>query len=268
MEKALNILLLLMGLTTLLATWPAAAADLAREARIAGQISDAILDGEPLWLSADGNRFLAIYTTADPGLSRGGVILLHGRDAHPDWPEVIYPLRTALPGLGWATLSIQLPVNAPAAPAGAWRADIPLALSRIRAAVTWLTGRGVDAPILISHSLGARIGAEYLGGLHGAPAPSRGLVAIGLTANPADTDRGTLKALRQLQVPMLDLFGTEDFGGVIHSADARRRAARDTPYTQLQVAGADHFFSGQDEQLIATVGAWLATVGAPGTPSD
>ena len=47
-----------------------------REARLAEQIVDMILDGDPVWLEADQREFLGIYTEADE--SRAAVLILHG----------------------------------------------------------------------------------------------------------------------------------------------------------------------------------------------
>lgn len=266
MRKIVKIRWAVLGLPILLLASPLQAADLTREARVAEQISETILAGEPVWLQAGEQRFLAIYTPASTAKTRGAAILLHGHNAHPDWAEVIHPLRTRLPEWGWDTLSIQLPMSATDAPAGAWLSDLPLAATRIAAAAAWLKDRQPPSLALIGHSLGARMGAEYLGGLHGAPDPAfQAFVAIGLTANPAETDRGTLKALGQLRLPILDLYGERDLDGVLHGANARRRAAlaagTDTftpDYTQVQVPGADHFFGGLDDLLISRVRAWLA----------
>jgi hypothetical protein len=269
MRKIMKKLLTALLLPILLSTGSAPGADLTREARIASQIQDAILEGEPVWLQAGEVRFLAIYTPASTPETRGAAVLLHGSDAHPDWADVIYPLRTRLPEHGWATLSIQLPVTAPDAPAGDWQANLPLAAPRIAAAAAWLkTQHNILNQVLIGHSLGARMGAEYLGGLHGAPdTVFRAFVAIGLTARPAEPDDSVLKALSQIRLPILDLYGQRDFGGVTQSADARKRAglaaATDgfTPdYSQVQAPGADHFFRGLDDLLVSRVRAWLARV--------
>lgn len=83
--------------------------DYAREARLAEQIVDDIFDGEPVWLSANDHRFLAIHTPNEDQ-AKGTVIILHGRGYHPDWPEVAGPLRTGLVDAGWSTLSVQMPV--------------------------------------------------------------------------------------------------------------------------------------------------------------
>ena len=90
--------LLLPALAPLLALPPAMAdgPDLAREQRLAEQTVDAILDGEPVYLTtSDNTRFLAIEMQADAGLQHGAAIILHGRGMHPDWTQVAAPLRTA-----------------------------------------------------------------------------------------------------------------------------------------------------------------------------
>ena len=68
--------------------------DFAREVRLADEIVDVILDGDPVWLEADGREFLSIYTEADD--SSTAVVILHGRGFHPDWADAINPLRVGL----------------------------------------------------------------------------------------------------------------------------------------------------------------------------
>ena len=86
------------------------ASDLEREQRLAEQTVDAIFDGTPVMLQADGRDFLGIFMAADGLPERGAAIILHGRGTHPDWGQVAGPLRTALPAYGWSTLSLQMPV--------------------------------------------------------------------------------------------------------------------------------------------------------------
>ena len=79
------LMVLIMGLTLS----PAQGSDLEREARLAAEIEDSIVVGEPLYLTADGHDFLALYTAAEP--ARGSTLILHGRGYHPDWPLVAAP---------------------------------------------------------------------------------------------------------------------------------------------------------------------------------
>ena len=74
------------------------------------QVAAGITVGKPQWLEAGGQRFLGIYTASTTGSSLGGAIILPCLGEHPNWPDVIAPLRKSLPNHGWDTLSIALPV--------------------------------------------------------------------------------------------------------------------------------------------------------------
>src|SRR3990172_8219230 len=89
---------------------PAGDIDREWEAEIAENLDENTSDGEVIWCQAANSRFLTLYTGQTANHAKGAAIILHGMGAHPDWPQVISPLRTSLPELGWSTLSIQLPV--------------------------------------------------------------------------------------------------------------------------------------------------------------
>lgn len=255
-KRLLPILLLLAS--------PLWASDLAREGRIAAEIRDGLVVGEPLMLQADdGTGFFTIYAQEQSAYNHGAVILLHGRGAHPDWADVIHPLRTALPEYGWKTLSIQMPVAAADASGWVYAELIPEAFPRIAAAVAYLKQQGVASIVLVGHSLGARMGVEYLA--QGVPEEVKAYVAIGLPAGKAVADGGVLAALEKLQLPLLDIYGSQDIDAVLQSAPARLRAARlaeNPAYRQRRIDGADHFFTGLDDTLLAEVRAWLGRVAA------
>ena len=85
------------------------ATDAEREQRWIDQTIDLIFDGEPLFLNADEHRFLGIYTESEAPTSKG-MIVLHGTGFHPDWEQVVQPIRVSMTEHGWNTLSIQLPL--------------------------------------------------------------------------------------------------------------------------------------------------------------
>lgn len=235
-----------------------AASDLARERRIAEQISETLLVGEAITLQAGDIPFLAIHARESTDYSHGAAIILHGRGAHPDWVDVVNPLRSELPEYGWQTLSIQLPVAASDASDWVYHELIPEAAPRIAAAVDYLKQQGVSNLVLVGHSLGARMGLDYLAA--GAPEELRAFVAVGLSADAQRPKEGTLQALGQVGVPILDIFGSRDLGSVLGSARTRSLAAREAGlvgYRQTRVEGADHFFSGLSDTLVARVRAWL-----------
>jgi len=243
------------------AAGPAAAGDAAKERRWAEQIVDALIDGEAVWLEAGGRRFLAVYTPP-AGERRGGVVLLHGMGAHPDWPEVIHPLRAGLPERGWATLSIQLPVLANEARPEDYAPLLDAAAPRIAAAVAWLRGKGHEPVALAGHSLGAVMGLRALAA--GKAGRVAAFVAVGIP------DRGwkVPEGLRRVKVPVLDLHGSLDLSEVLDGARARlaaMAAAGAEGSRQVRVEGADHFFQGFEDELLAQVDGWLRRVlGAKG----
>lgn len=244
----------------------ATAADLAREQRIAEQISDAILEGEVLHLKSGATEFLGIYTRTEQQPARGAALILHGRGANPDWVDIVHPLRTQLPEHGWDTLAIQLPVASEGAHDAEWAATIPESLPRLSAALAFLKQQDIQNIVLISHSFGTHTAARYLA--ENKPGAILAWVGVGMPIDASGRDTNTLAMLRKIKVPVLDLYGERDLVSVTMTADKRRQAAREAGnkgYEQREVAGADHFFSGQQDLLVSIVRAWMAKVAGTGS---
>ncbi len=246
-----------VALAGLLATMPVHASDKAKEQRWAEQIVDQLIDGEATWLQAGDDRFLAILTEAE-GTPRGSVVLLHGMGVHPNWPQVIYPLRVELARLGWTTLSLQMPVLANDAEATAYVPLFDEVPPRIDAALAFLADRDLLPTNLVGHSMGAYMGAYYLRGARPGGAVA-GLVGIGMSGR---TDGGVADAatsLAQIELPVLDIYGENDMDDVLAGVERRFAAGTRNPgYAQRITRGANHFFDGQEAELVVTVDAWLA----------
>ena len=103
MKTCLNILLAIV-----LPLVPALlfASDLEREERWRQQVEENLFDGETRMLQDGDVEFLAIEMAASGSRPEGAVLLLHGRGVHPDWPQVISPLRTQLPEQGLSLIHI------------------------------------------------------------------------------------------------------------------------------------------------------------------
>jgi pimeloyl-ACP methyl ester carboxylesterase len=238
----------------------ASVSDTAKEQRWADQITDQLVVGEPLYLEADARRFLAIYTPAESGPARGTVLLVHGIGAHPDWPQVIQPLRSRLSEQGWQSLSIQMPLPPQGIDAAGWTALLREGGDRLQSAFGWLKGKGMTPVTLIAHSHGGVDVLHYAA--MRADAPIASLVVIGTSGIYEDVPAnvGPLESLRQISRPVLDLYGENDHENVINTAPARRKAAAgNSAYRQVRVPGADHFFDGHEAQLLAEVTHWLET---------
>jgi pimeloyl-ACP methyl ester carboxylesterase len=251
-------------LTAGILSLPAAASDLEREQRWAEQVVDAILTGEVEMLNADGQEFLSIYTESDSEQLKGGVILIHGIGVHPDWPDVINPLREQLPEHGWSTLSLQMPIlkaDAGAADYYPIFAEVP---PRIDAGIRFLQEQGIDNIVIVAHSLGAQMAAWWLASTD--EPPVLGLVAIGLSGT-RHADNGDVPAwIAGITLPMLDLYGENDLPAVKETAGERAAAAGragNKAYTQVEIAGAGHMFQGRNEALVDAVVNWLDENAAP-----
>ncbi len=231
------------------------ASDLAKEKRWADQVVEAIIDGDAVWLN-DGKRdFLGIYTEAEENKNRA-VIVMHGTGVHPDWQQVIQPLRVGLTEHNWNTLSIQMPVLANDAEYVDYAPLYDEVAPRINAALKYLRGEAMKEIILIGHSKGSTMSAYYLSA---SKEPVNGFVAIGMSAFGKDPRMNAVLSLEKIHIPVLDLYGTEDLDTVIASADSRVAAAKkagNKNYTQIQITG-NHFFDGHDDALLETVAQWL-----------
>ncbi len=257
MKRATDLFGITLAVALLTATGLVLASDMAKEKRWADQIVDALIDGEAEWLKADGHEFLAIYTEAASGETGRAVILLHGIGVHPDWPQVIHPLRVGLVEHGWSTLSLQLPVLAGDAKGADYAPLFDAVAPRIDAGVAFLAEQGAKEIVLVGHSLGAAMAAYYLST---GERPIAALVGIGMIAGASDPRMDNARLLEKIHIPTLDLYGSEDIDRVKGTAAQRVRAARgagNEGYRQVKVAGADHFFDGKEPELVDTVSRWL-----------
>lgn len=233
---------------------PAGASDLDKERRWADQIVDGLFEGEPVWLEAGGHKFLAIHTPAER--PKGAVLLLHGIGVHPDWPQVINPLRVGLPARGWTTLSLQMPILPNEAEAKDYAPLFPEVGPRIEAGLAYLGKAGHRRIAIVAHSLGASMGSYYLSRHPDAGIIGFAGIGMGADRKPAVLDNAI--ALAKIKIPVLDLFGSDDLEPVLRSKASRARAAAANPgYRQVEVPGADHFFNDKEAVLLDTVAAWL-----------
>lgn len=241
----------------------AGAQDLERERRLAEQSVDAIFDGDPVWLDADGTRFLGIYMRSESQPARGAVIVLHGRGFHPDWAEVAGPLRTGLPAHGWDTLSLQMPVLGKTAKYYDYVPILPASFPRIRAGIEFLRQRGTERIVLAAHSCGVHMSMAYVE--HHGDAELDAYVGIGMGATDYRQAMAHPFPLERMRIPVLDVYGSEEYPAVIRMAPARAAAMKQAGHplsAQQVVPGTDHYFRGAQDALVEVVAQWLDGVAA------
>jgi len=227
--------------------WAQVVPDYAKEARWSSFIEDGLMDGDVVWIKNADREFLSILTDSESESNKFAIVM-HGLGVHPDWTDVIQPLRLSLTEQGYHTLSIQLPVLANGADGKQYDALNEDSDKRIQAAIDYIKSMGKSADLLVAHSRGTTMATHYLAGhlQH----PFKKFVAVGMNG-------GSTPYLSDITIPILDLYGTEDIDPVLTSVKQRQAASsHNTRYSQKQIKG-DHFFNDQNELLSRSVSNWL-----------
>lgn len=236
-------LCVLLGLLSL----PLLAQDYEREKRWSEEIVPGLVVGDAVWLEGKGGRkFLGLLTESRN--APAAIVLVHGVGVHPDH-SVIGTLRASLADAGYTTLSIQMPVQKADAGANDYYPTVfPEAVERIRSAARWLEGNGSRRVVLLSHSMGSWMSNVYYE--ETPTAPFAAWVCMGLT--------GGYGSMRNVKVPLLDVYGENDLSNVLR-ADWRRRITTDSIAggRQVRIAGAEHFYVGKEKELTATIDAFI-----------
>jgi predicted esterase len=251
--------IVITGLLALLACCVAVASDVGKEQRWADQIVDALIDGEAIWLSADGHEFLGIFTEVEDPDAKAAAIIVHGIGAHPNWQQVVYPLRTGLPPRGWHTLSLQMPVLPNDADPGEYAALMDDVAPRLDAGIAYLKEQGIDRIVIIGHSLGSTMSAYYLST---GDRDVDGFVAIGMPGGIPNSGISNAAMVPKITTPMLDLYGSNDSAEVLAAVPKRENSnggAAGGAYTSQRVDGANHFFDGKEDELVNVVHEWLTS---------
>ncbi len=242
--KFISSLLVFAFFTTVLS-----ASDFAKEQRWIDQVADSIMDGDVEMLPVGNREIFGIYTEADENPKHRAIIVIHGLGAHPNWAQIVQPVRVEMTQYGWNTLSIQMPVLANGIGGDQYAPLFVEVAPRIEAAITFLKQNEMQEIVLVSHSMGSAMSADYF-----AKNPNSAIskfVAIGL---------GAPNSVKDIHIPMFDLYGSDDFPNVLKNANKRKKNAQqagNTHYKQLEVLGANHFFDGKDEVLITIIKDWL-----------
>ncbi len=272
---------LLAASLTFLIAMDGFAANAASEKRWAEQLRDNIVIGDPVDIpftdTAAGNSsdttFFAIYTPEETASAKGGVILMHGTGAHPDWEDIIHPLRSELPDKGWATLSIQLPLAFPdKKDSDSQKKIIESSVPRIDAAIKFMKSKSYNRLVIVSHSFGTLMALNFLQLKADETNPDKTPIinAAVIIGTPSSSDIMPLNSplmIEQIKIPLLDLYGSNDLDSVIRSAKARKTAATkagNKKYRQVESIGANHFYHGLSDELVTYVYHWLnKTFSAP-----
>ncbi len=237
------------------------ASDLEKENRMKEQIVDYIMDGDAVFLKSDERDFLSIYMVSEAPRVKGGVIIMHGRGLHPNWPELVYPLRTGLTEYGWNTLSIQVPVLDNDASFYDYMDILHESHPRINAAINFLKQKDIKNIILLAHSCSVHMAIDWL--YQNQNAGVNGFIGIGMGSTDIGQPMRKPFPLDKIHIPVLDIYGETDFPSVTKNA-ARRlkhiRQAGSKKSRQQVISGSDHYHTDNDAALLREITVWLGSL--------
>jgi alpha/beta superfamily hydrolase len=223
----------------------ALAADYAREERWAQEVVPALVVGEAIYLATPARPRVLAILALPPGVAKGAVVVVHGLGVHPDW-GLIGDLRSMLADAGFATLSVQMPVQDAAATRDDYRATLPEAGDRIAAAILYLRGKGFARIAIVSHSLGATMVNAYLARADALPIAA--WTPIGMFGEFAVSARE----------PVLDVIAGRDLPEVLAAAPLRaRNLPKDRCSQQITIADTDHYFDHRQKELSTAVARFI-----------
>ena len=236
------------------------ASDELREARLVEEIEANLFDGEVISLDSGDAKFAAVEMIPEDS-PIGGVILMHGRGFHADWPENIGPLRVGLSEAGWQTLSLQLPVLEKTAKYFDYLPVLPEAGPRLDAAIAYLSEKGISPIILLAHSCGAHMAMLWLESSKGEGIG--GFVGIGMGATDYKQPMQHPFPFASLDIPVLDIYGENDFPAVHRLAPQRlalMTQGGNAKSEQIMLPRADHYFVDHPDEMTSAISNWLRTV--------
>lgn len=260
MIKILIIIALLLSNSSVMA------ANQAREKLLANELIDQIGESDVVWLESNDQPFLALLSDHSSAKRRGGVILLHDLNGHPDWPEVIAPLRRGLPDKGWPTLSLQLPLlsNELELNAKHQLRIIDESNERISAALEHFTSLGIYNVVLLGQGLGATAMSHFLSGnlKQNHAIYIKAFIAIRFRTHqdlPPEYAPNSLLKLKT-DFPILDIVGTQETPLVQHQSQNRKVSAahsQNPNYRQERILSANNNFRDAEEFLLSRISGWL-----------
>ena len=203
--------------------------------------------GDPMVKALDGSAYL------DGGISKVGVILLHAMGKHSRW-KVVDPLRKSIHDqLGFHTLSLQLPNERKS-----WEKyaeDFPEVYKRIAAGIAFLREqKEVSRIYLMGHSMGSRMATAFLA-MH-PYADTAGFIGVGMR-NSTNGILNSARNLRQVGLPVIDVWGTGGDGKDVAHAQRRSDLFSRANYRPVVIAGANHSFDGYESKMTEAIVEWL-----------
>ncbi len=85
----------------------------------------------------------------------------------------------------------------------------------------------------------------------------KGFVAIGMSGGAKHAVMDSLQTLKSVELPILDLFGSDDLPEVLAHKKTKPQASQSKHFDQIEVEGANHFFDDHNDELVNAVSNWV-----------
>jgi len=231
--------------------------DINRETMIYKQNLNEIFEGEHYYQNYSYGKYSIIkiynknYKTA--------ILYLHGRGLNPNEQNLAYPVRTKMSNI-FNTYSIQLPVLKKDSTYYEYTKIFYDSDERIKSAIENILNSNKELTI-IAHSCGVHMLMSYIRN-NTLPSGVKSLVMIGSGA--VDKGQGLINPYpyTKIKVPILDIYGENDFGLVIKESKVRRKSIEEIhgKSKQVEIKLSNHYHNDNSDEIIDQVKKWLSTL--------
>ncbi len=226
-----------------------------RESMIYEQSLSEIFDGKHLYIDYKFGKYsmLELYNEEH----NTAVLFLHGRGLSPNEQNLAHPVRVILSNL-YNTYSLQLPVLKKQSTYSEYTKIFYDSDERILSALEHIYKKN-NKVIIIAHSCGVHMLMSFIQNKNLINNISS-LVLIGSGA----VDKGEKLIYEypysKIKVPILDLFGENDFNLVLKNANKRKKLIKETSTKsqQIKIKSSDHYHTDNSERVITFVKKWLS----------
>ncbi len=229
--------------------------DLQRENMIYQQNLSEIFEGEQKFVEYKYGKYSILEIFDDENDS--AVLYLHGRGLNPNEQNLANPMRIEMSDV-YNTYSIQLPVLKKNSTYYEYVNIFYDSDERIKSAIRYILKNNRKLTI-IAHSCGVHMLMSYIRNYNLSP-EVEALVLIGSGA----VDKGQ-KLLYQypynkISVPILDLFGENDFHLVLQESRSRKELIKGTSKKsrQIEIKSSNHYHDDNSQEVIEIVKKWLS----------
>ena len=229
--------------------------DKSRETMIYEQSLSEIFDGEHQYINYKYGKYsmLEIYDDSNDT----AVLYLHGRGLNPNEQTLAYPVRVSMSD-SYNTYSLQLPVLKKQSTYLEYTKIFYDSDERIFSAMEYIRNKN-EKIIIIAHSCGVHMLMSFIKKMD----LSEDITSLILIGSGA-VDKGENLIYKypydKIKVPMLDLYGENDFNLVLKKSAERNKYIKETntKSQQIKIKSSDHYHADNSQEVITLVKKWLS----------